>query len=926
MYRVTVTNNQNEVTFYDDSAVDLRTKLVDPTLKVADNAAGSLEFTIYPDNWCYDDAHMLLSTSTVRVYKHGNVIWEGRPVIEDKDFYNAKAIQCEGVLAYFNDIPQPVKTYTGANGALLEIEDFVKGVLTEYNRFASANRQIDIEHSYIYPYRENYLLGNEGSGTVKMTLGAGRSTNGESTYEALLGVVSATGGHIKIVVIDGTRRLYFTAMHDPENDFFEPWNQSGAGLEQFIKYGVNLKDLTQTKNMTELCTAILPIGAEISPDNPKTITSMCTPVPASIFGWFGRSTNIYDANVVTPWDTVQYTSVEALSYPKQVQRRVCGVSFYEDSVHTPTGYDYYLFTSSCLREPSSWPSRNNSYMYYFEDVTVRDIPGHYANVRIMKREKIKSDDADRDTLVGTKFSIPNDGSYSIEFSCATYNAVYAQITNCTYKGKVLSPLYLPSSGNTVGDVYYVESVGRDYKYTGVSGSEWEDIGDQSIEEPWILPIDVTDPQKAATKYPMLYRAPYARDEIINSVSSPVDISKIHWEADNNYSSDGNRGSFGTNDIDIAKDYDWNHTGEETAYSSGYLRIVRGEFSLHSIDDPTHRPYGWNEDDKWSSGFRGHRLCRVLVEPGKTYYLNTRVTNPGYPLDDAAIGENGVVNSWAAPTCLGYAIVARRRCIDTIDPNLAFFKWDGIAYKSISRDHATTIFDMEPIKIPDALYPENIDQSAKFYNDDGTYDVDGAENTQHLELWFLCDQLYLDGSAGSNSCYKPSIYVENSTDPSVIADTSESGKNYKTHVTVAPVNPATYPAGSPYANLPREVMVNQELADKYGLIIRQVEYDKVQTPAELYKKASLYLSMLKDPNAYSVNALDLIAIGMTGYKDLWLHDKIPITSEPHGLDQIYSSLTEIEISLDDQSKNEYTFGYSTSSDLTTLQAAMEKGGS
>ena len=165
-------NGLNKTCIFHDESIDLRLKLISPQLELEDNSAGSFQFTMYPSNQGYglipetttDQVSIL--TSTIRIYRAWTIssseqgtppiwreeeIWEGRPLSEDKDFYNGRVIYCEGALSYLNDIHQPVKEYLGANDGDIELIDYVNGVLAEYNKHAASNRQFDISKTYVNP-------------------------------------------------------------------------------------------------------------------------------------------------------------------------------------------------------------------------------------------------------------------------------------------------------------------------------------------------------------------------------------------------------------------------------------------------------------------------------------------------------------------------------------------------------------------------------------------------------------------------------------------------------------------------------------------------------------------------------------------------------------------------------------------------------
>ena len=76
-------------------------QLINPKLKLEDNAAGELSFTIYESNLNYSTIKKLYPI--ISVIRDGKTIFKGRAINDKKDFYNGKAVEVEGKLAFLND-------------------------------------------------------------------------------------------------------------------------------------------------------------------------------------------------------------------------------------------------------------------------------------------------------------------------------------------------------------------------------------------------------------------------------------------------------------------------------------------------------------------------------------------------------------------------------------------------------------------------------------------------------------------------------------------------------------------------------------------------------------------------------------------------------------------------------------------------------
>lgn len=963
---------EKTLTVYDDVAIDLRVKVIDPVLELEDNASGSLEMTVYQSNQAYGDlidsvgSPLFLMSSTVHVYAKTPVvdpdsgeiisyakeeIWEGRPLSDERDFYNSKAIRCEGAYAYLNDIDQPYKEYLGVNGARLEIIDFINGVLTEYNDKASPNRRFDITKTYVNNicipkilhfkgevssvsnlpssgnqendlykienaeiyYAWRYTTGSvstvlgwvDVTTSVYHTLGYSRKTGGEKTKSSIDALLEELGGHVKVVKINGNRCLYYTVNPIPEDDFVY------AGAEhatpQKIKFGKNLLDMVRTRDGSEFFTVLLPVGAEISTEQPETIETMCTNVLSDAYERdasrnysiiYDPGYDLYNDPEVAPFDTTAVVSDLRTGGP----RRTVWTNMY-----TGQGYDYYLFTSMTYTADSQ--GDNNLLMYHFRDASPTTSVIQNANAmpyletstkvtytqfRSVQQQKL-SKGVGRQTII-QKFSVPETGSYNLGY------AVDTDLMMAIQNGNPDSP-------------------------SVVNGSLDWGSGDSQY----------------SLVYPKLYKAPYPRAVYQYTGVRKIPDTDIAWHGtlidahnEEDYASDPSHSpyaKYGGDDHDIFYNRD----------AGGTAEMTNGAFKYHYLD--RYQPFrntpreqwltfGWQEHygsaaPDWSflTGYFGHHVGKVMVEPGKTYYLNTRITNHPYPSvpdgygktpppegdpawDEAYFDEYGVPKTTISNNILAYVVVSRRemRLNQSEQPRWVY---EIIAYKQVNAGVLTDELVMEKIKIPDAIPPEK----------KMTWDDPNVDTTPHLELWFTCDNCYVNGCSNltdtpratdSNPIngYRPSVYIEDTTDTS--GDSSE-GTDYRKCVTVAPLNPQQ-PAG--YSNFPREYLVNKELADRYGVIVKRVDYDKATTPRALMEYADVIWSLNTTDPSLEVSAVDMKACGVENCDQLRWMQNVEVEDDAHGVNTAIV-LSKMSINLADLSSNTYTLGYEANRGISSM---------
>ena len=783
---------------------------------------------------------------------------------------------------------------------------------------------------------------------IHITCGISRSTGGESTKQTISSLVENFGGHIKVRTVNGKRCIYYTVKTYPEDEFI---GATGDKIAQSVDFGKNLIDLTKTRDGSEFFTVLLPIGAEISNDHPETIESMCENVIEHGDLLVGEHmTDLVLDNLVQPYDATQQISYSSLgrdTAPHQSPRRTLAKNGLEP------GYTYYLFTTSYNQDTGDGTSliQSNNYMYFFYDsgpnrpnvegtlaggiahpyyvsplisgeTYAADAEAVYKNDRLLAMKQLPVSDTVTE-LVGEQFTIPEKGSgdgYSLYFSCATlYARAYDSQGHC-------------------------------------------------IEMPNEIPYGYWDDHTLA--YPKLYRAPYPNKDTSKLKVREVDPHYIWWAGCTKY------GGVQRQDIDphklsVANDKYGTNDYDFYIEQGTYIRVLDysnvGRSSWHKMWDD------WQLDgSKWKqtnnanwvfpTGMTGHHIARVLVEPGKTYYLNTRVTNPGYPestagkvdtqgelpndaplhsiyfvnennryagktsntepyytFPDWGVGEtqdyshgddSGMMKKRKYDDVIAYAVVVRRPVYISENGNheiSSSWKWQIIEKGLADRSQCATVYNMHEIKIPDSIPPESVAKPGEvinFYDSEGNVTVSSGDQICHLELWFACDECYINGNGEYNReqteliGYVPQVFVEDES-----AFGNEGGLNYKNHVTVKPLQPA----GVNGSNWPEEYLVNKELYDKYGPIVKVSQYDNAYTPSQLMSYAKNEIERMKGEESFEVSAVDMKSCGLEDCDRLRLMQRIKINDTPHG---ISSSIVLSKMSLDlmDLSKNSYTLGY------------------
>lgn len=197
-----------------------------PKLTVELNKAGSLEFTMPPNNNQYDSVSKLKTILTV--YENSNEIFRGRILHDERDFYKQKKVYSEGELAFLLDsIQRPYSLY-GKPDVIFE------RLISRHNSRVEAEKQFTVGQVTL-TFEKSALFSN---------------TDYSTTFDELADkFVNAYGGFLRTRTENGVRYI----------DWLENENNT---CNQTIEFGVNLLDLAEYITAEDIFTVIIPVGAE----------------------------------------------------------------------------------------------------------------------------------------------------------------------------------------------------------------------------------------------------------------------------------------------------------------------------------------------------------------------------------------------------------------------------------------------------------------------------------------------------------------------------------------------------------------------------------------------------------------------------------------------------------------------------------------
>lgn len=217
--------------YADDSLLylpgDEELSVLSPVLETQCNAAGTLTFVLLPEHPMYSALHKMRTRIDVR--QDDEIIWRGRVLETETDFYRQKTVTCEGELTYLVDSvlhPYKLADYDGTAAGLFRL------YLTRHNEAVSEAQQFQI-------------------GNVDIeTLSSVENTGYGNTWDEISGnLLDIHGGFLRVRHEGGVRYLDWT-------------KESGTSCGQVIRFGENLLDLSEYVSASEVVTCLIPFAGQ----------------------------------------------------------------------------------------------------------------------------------------------------------------------------------------------------------------------------------------------------------------------------------------------------------------------------------------------------------------------------------------------------------------------------------------------------------------------------------------------------------------------------------------------------------------------------------------------------------------------------------------------------------------------------------------
>lgn len=219
-------------TIYADDALlyspgDEELSVLSPVLETQCNAAGTLTFVLLPEHPLYSALHKMRTRIDVR--QDDEIIWRGRVLETESDFYRQKTVTCEGELTYLVDSvlhPYKLADYDGTAAGLFRL------YLTRHNEAVSEAQQ--------------FQIGNVDIETLSSVENTGYGNTWDEISDNLIDI---HGGFLRV-------------RYDGETRYLDWTKESGTSCGQVIRFGENLLDLSEYVSASEVVTCLIPYAGQ----------------------------------------------------------------------------------------------------------------------------------------------------------------------------------------------------------------------------------------------------------------------------------------------------------------------------------------------------------------------------------------------------------------------------------------------------------------------------------------------------------------------------------------------------------------------------------------------------------------------------------------------------------------------------------------
>lgn len=216
-----------------DSRLDSK-RILALTYTTGLNKSGTATLMLPPAHQSYNG--FISYRTQVQIYKDKKMVFNGRALTHDDDFFNRRTITCEGERGYFRDaVMRPYQYEQDPATIFKSIIEIYNAQVDEFKRFKVGKVTVTDPNSYIRL----------------------ESTKAEQVSEVIDKLVERCGGYVVFTTDDLGARVvnWYATLNNRSN--------------QTIEFGLNLTDFARSDANDDLATVIVPYGAQIEEEKSK---------------------------------------------------------------------------------------------------------------------------------------------------------------------------------------------------------------------------------------------------------------------------------------------------------------------------------------------------------------------------------------------------------------------------------------------------------------------------------------------------------------------------------------------------------------------------------------------------------------------------------------------------------------------------------
>ena len=317
---------------YDPRLADEKLIVRDPSVKLAVSKAGEMSFTVDADHPYLSNLRRM--SGLVELLDGTFPIYRGRITSDTKDFYGARKIETEGIMAALNDSIIPPFNFP---------EDFADD--TDYKAAAASGNVVDFFFRWILEQHNSQVSTEQQikPGVVTVADSNNYITRRSEEYATAMSTISDK-------LFKSSLGGYLLIRYESDGNYLDYYAKLPLTNTQAVQFAANLLDLSSETDGTEIYTAILPEGKDgltiealadgaLSDDLVKSGLTIYSKSGVATYGRITRHIKWDDVTVDTNLQTKAKTALadNGLSMPETITCKAVDLGWQEGVQHFRVG-------------------------------------------------------------------------------------------------------------------------------------------------------------------------------------------------------------------------------------------------------------------------------------------------------------------------------------------------------------------------------------------------------------------------------------------------------------------------------------------------------------------------------------------------------------------------------------------------------------